>query len=246
MAIKSTHTRRDFILAGTATGGGLLLAGLPGAALAAELSAEQAEKEKDKTKAEEEISPAEDLMREHGLFDRILLIYEESARRLNNKREPDLGTLAGAAKIVRAFIEDYHSKLEEDQVFPRFEKAGKLVELVKLLREQHQRGRLLTDQILQSAVADKISDEENSQKLVKSMRQFIRMYRPHVAREDTVVFPALHAITTPEEFDAMGEEFEDREHKLFGENGFENVVEQVAGIEKSLGIYELSNFTAKV
>ncbi len=44
----------------------------------------------------------------------------------------------------------------------------------------------------------------------------------------------------------MGDEFEDLEHKLFGEHGFENVVEQVAGLEKTLGIYELSKFTAKV
>jgi hypothetical protein len=55
--------------------------------------------------------------------------------------------LAGAAKIVHTFIEDYHEKLEEDHLSPRFEKAGKLVDLVKVLREQHQAGRRLTDQI---------------------------------------------------------------------------------------------------
>ncbi len=179
-------------------------------------------------------------MREHGLFERILLIYDDTVRRLKNKTELDLVTLAGTVKIVRSFIEDYHSKLEDDQVFPRFEKAGKLVELVKLLHEQHQAGRKLTDQILQLAVPNKTLDEANSQKLLTALGQFIRMYRPHLAREDTVLFPAMHAITTPEDYDVMGDEFEDLEHKLFGEHGFENVVEQVAGLEKTLGIYELS------
>ncbi|MGD0517473.1 MAG: hemerythrin domain-containing protein [Thermoguttaceae bacterium] len=244
MALKSKHTRRDFILAGTATGGGLLLAGYAPTAMGAQIPLQKSEKEK--AKAGEDISPAEDLMREHGLFERILLIYEESGRRLKNKTEFDLGTLAGTAKIVRSFIEDYHSKLEEDQVFPRFEKAGKLVKLVKLLREQHQAGRKLTDQILQSAVPDKTIDEEKSQNLLKALRQFIRMYRPHLAREDTVVFPAMHAIIAPEDYDVMGDKFEDLEHKLFGEHGFENVVGQVAELEKTLEIYELSKFTAKV
>jgi hypothetical protein len=41
----------------------------------------------------------------------------------------------------------------------------------------------------------------------------------------------------------LGEEFEKNEHKLFGEDGFETMVNKVAEIEKSLGIYELSQFT---
>ncbi len=244
MAMKSTHTRRDFILAGTAAGGGLLLAGLPAAVTASQTPAGQSQKEKEKPA--EDISPAEDLMREHGLFERILLIYDDSVRRLENKTELDLATLAGTVKIVRAFIEDYHSKLEDDQLFPRFEKAGKLVDLVKLLHEQHQAGRKLTDQILQLAVPHKTLNEENGQKLLIALRQFIRMYRPHLAREDTVLFPAMHSIITSEDYDAMGDKFEDLEHKLFGEHGFENVVDQVAALEKALGIYDLSEFTAKV
>jgi hypothetical protein len=44
----------------------------------------------------------------------------------------------------------------------------------------------------------------------------------------------------------MGDMFEDREHALFGEHGFENIVAQVTEFEKTLGIYELSQFTAQV
>src|SRR5207302_4790012 len=42
---------------------------------------------------------------------------------------------------------DYHEKLEEDYLFPRFEKAHKLVDLTTVLRAQHQAGRRLTDRI---------------------------------------------------------------------------------------------------
>ena len=71
------------------------------------------------------------------------------------------------------------------------------------------------------------------------------MYRPHEAREDTVLFPALRQIVSKSEFDALGEEFEKKEHALFGEEGFEKIVDRVASIEKALGIYELSQFTPK-
>jgi hypothetical protein len=41
----------------------------------------------------------------------------------------------------------------------------------------------------------------------------------------------------------LGEQFEHEEHKLFGEEGFQKTVEQVAEIEKQLGIYDLAGFT---
>jgi hypothetical protein len=71
------------------------------------------------------------------------------------------------------------------------------------------------------------------------------MYGPHEAREDTVLFPALHAIISRNEYDALGEDFEKREHQLFGKEGFEGMVPRVAAIEKQLGIYDLSQFTPK-
>src|SRR5207237_5266049 len=39
-----------------------------------------------------------------------------------------------------------------------------------------------------------------------SIQQFIRMYNPHEAREDTVLFPAFRKIVSPHEFDALGED----------------------------------------
>ena len=64
------------------------------------------------------------------------------------------------------------------------------------------------------------------------------MYRPHEAREDTVLFPAFRGIVSAHEFDALGEEFEKKEDQLFGDEGFFKVVGQVAELEKKLGIFE--------
>ena len=45
--------------------------------------------------------------------------------------------------------------------------------------------------------------------------------------------------------DKLGERFEKEEDRLFGEEGFEKTVEQVAGIERQLGIGDLAAFTPK-
>lgn len=105
-------------------------------------------KEKPLTREGEEVSPFEDLMREHGILNRILLIYEEILSRMESRTPFPPELLMEASRLVRSFIEDHHGKLEEDCIFPKFEKAGKLVDLVKVLREQHQTGRRLTDHIL--------------------------------------------------------------------------------------------------
>jgi hypothetical protein len=65
------------------------------------------------------------------------------------------------------------------------------------------------------------------------------------AREDTVLFPALRDIVSKQEFGALGEDFEKKEHQLFGEGGFEKIVERVATIERALGIYDLAQFTPR-
>jgi len=71
------------------------------------------------------------------------------------------------------------------------------------------------------------------------------MYNPHEAREDTVLFPAFRKLVRSSEFSALGEEFEEREHSLFGDDSFESMVDRVAAIEKRLGIFDLSQFTPK-
>src|SRR5438309_10838069 len=80
-------------------------------------------------KEEEEVAPAEDLMREHGVLRRVMFIYDDAASRLESGGKPPLDTLAAAAGIVRRVIEDYHEKLEERFIFPRMEKAKKLTDL---------------------------------------------------------------------------------------------------------------------
>jgi hemerythrin-like domain-containing protein len=198
----------------------------------------------EKPAAEEEgsISPAGDLMREHGVLERILLIYEECARRLEHSGEAPLAVLEKGAEIVRLFVEDYHERLEEQSLFPRFEAAQQKVELVSTLRDQHAFGRELTDRISELA-GGTLASSTNHQTLVQALWSFSRMYRPHAAREDTVLFPAFERMVGSAAYFELGEQFEDEEHELFGQDDFAGVVREVAGLERELGIHNLAQFT---
>lgn len=229
--------RRGFLHASCAAGAGLLLGGC---------AAPGADAGPGHDEGEEDVSPGEDLMREHGVLNRVLLVYEECARRIEAGRDLKPEPLAAAATLVRTFIEGYHERLEEEHLFPRYRAAGRLVGLVDVLTAQHEAGRHVTLRIENLATARALRDPDDSRALVDGIREFIRMYRPHEAREDTVLFPELHRIVSRNEYDALGEEFERIEHLELGQEGFERAVARVEEIERSLGILDLAQFTPAV
>ncbi len=190
--------------------------------------------------SEAEVTPGEDLMQEHGVLERVLLIYDEVASRLETGRDVDLVLVSEASGIVRRFVEEYHEKLEEDFVFPRLEAARREVELVAVLREQHRRGRELTDTLTRLSRQGSASSE-----LSGALRSFVRMYRPHAAREETVLFPAFRGLFERKAYRELGEQFEEQEHARFGEHGFEDAVKEVARLEAALGIADLAGFTPR-
>src|SRR6266516_2283965 len=149
-----TDHRRRFMAAAAVLGIGTL--GLS----AGQARGDDKRKEDKKDQPEEEVGAAEDLMREHGVLNRILLIYEEGLRRIRAKEEVTPDVFHKPATLVRKFVEDYHEKLEEKFIFPEFEKAKKLADLVKVLKEQHEAGRKVTDVILRNAVAERFRKDD--------------------------------------------------------------------------------------
>lgn len=153
---------------------------------------------------EEGVTAPEDLMQEHGVLHRCLLIYEEGIRRVQAQEAVTPQVFHQTADLVRRFVEAYHEQNEEKYIFPVFQKASKLTDLVATLLTQHQAGRAVTAEILCLSQPGSFADTENQGKLVAACQRFIRMYRPHEAREDTVLFPALRTILPPKQVEALG------------------------------------------
>lgn len=213
--------RRTFLVS---TGTGALIAACGGARPATGAKSEG---------EEEEVTPSEDLMREHGVLRRVANLYDDAAQRLLEKRDVPLDALASAASLVQRFIESYHEKMEEELIFPRFEKAGRLAEMTAVLRRQHVAGRELTSQIISFAKSSP-AEAERAQ-LATVLRHFDRLYRAHAAREDTVLFPALRELVGGKAYAELGEQMEDKEHEMLGEGGFEHAVDEVAKLETAFG-----------
>lgn len=238
MSERFAESRRHFRWGAAATGGGLILSACSSSSQSAAKPVGVVMKEGEK----EEISPAEDLMRERRIQKRILLIHREGTRRIESKQELHPEALSTSANLIRRFIEDYHEKLEEGRLFPRFRRADSLVGPVDVLEAQYKRGRGLTASVFQLSTTAALKNAQDLLKLSNAPRLFVRMYESHEAREDTVLFPAFRNIVPANEYASPGGGIEKKEHELFGEEGFEKNVDRVAGLQKLLGIYDLSQF----
>ena len=190
-----------------------------------------------------EIPFTEDLMREHGILNRVLLIYEEVIKRIDTHPIFPFKALNDALDIIKSFIEDYHEKFEENYVFPIFKKQKKELHLINTLKKQHDKGRKITNK-LQKLLSETSLDNKTKKHIKKLLKKFIRMYRPHEAREDTILFPQVRSLISPEEFKKLSEKSEESEENIFGKQGFEKIIKKIELIEKDLGIYELSDFTS--
>jgi hemerythrin-like domain-containing protein len=242
--MSNQDSRRAFL---TIAGAGALLAAcrdkpLPGRTTAASPSTSGAPEPKEDDG--EDVSATEDLMREHGVIRRVLVIYRETAVHLRTKAASvPSDALQKAALLMRNFGEDYHEKqLEEANIFPVLRKgSGPLTAAVDTLTAQHQRGREITEYVL--AVTKQTIGDRAAEPLARSLEDFARMYEEHAAIEDTIVFPAWKRALSPKQVDEIGDRFEEIEKKMFGKDGFEDAVKQVAALETSLGI-ELAGMMA--
>lgn len=196
--------------------------------------------------APEEVTALEDLMRDHGIIRRALLVYREAATRL--RRDPASvppDTLEKAANLVRVFGEDYHQKeIEEVFVFPIVKSApGTPASYVDMLVAQHERGRAITDYVLRVTKQERIPSQ-SIEPLARTLESFVRMYEHHAAIEDTVVFPVWKTAVGETELEALAAKFEEIEAEHFGADGFETALKRMEEIEASLGLTNLETFTA--
>ena len=190
-----------------------------------------------------EVTADEDLMREHGVLRRILIVYREAAPLVASAEQIDVGALNRAATLFRAFGEQYHEKmLEEAHVFPAVEKAGgDAAQYPPILIAQHERGRQITGYIIDQTKGGRIA-ANHAESLARAMTGFARMYAAHSAREDTVVFPAFKQ-ALGNGYKELGEQFEEIEHKQFGADGFDTALNTLGSIEGALGLADLTHFT---
>jgi hemerythrin-like domain-containing protein len=196
--------------------------------------------------SQEDVSAVEDLMREHGVLRRTLIVYTETAGILRAHPETVNGkALADAARLFRSFGENYHERLlEEQHIFPEVSSAGgPAAGLVDVLKRQHQRGREITDYIERVSNNGRIGTGDVDP-LARVLDSMVRMYNAHATWEDTVVFQAWKKNQSKTRLHDLAEQFDEIEHQQFGKDGFDDALDRIEKVEQTLGLVDLDRYSA--
>jgi hemerythrin-like domain-containing protein len=190
-----------------------------------------------------ELTPMEDLVRQHALAGRVLMVYQMVLGRTSGVgMSPPPQAIGTAAGMVRSFVEDYHVRLEEEHLFPLMQKTGRMKELINVLREQHAAGRRLTDVILQTTSGG----TPRMEVLSRNIMAYLNMIGPHTAYEETVLYPQIRTALPDREYEQLQRTLAEAGRKKLGPEGFNGLLQKVTDLEKSVGVTSLAQFTPKV
>ena len=175
------------------------------------------------------------------LLKRVLLIYREGLRRLQAGEElPAPSAQRRARRLFGALSRTITSNWKSSTCFPNCSRCSNWPTSAPCCVPNTQRGRVLTYRVLAATGAAPALDQAKRDALAQDVSAFIRMYEPHEAREDTVVFPTLRQVVPAKEFREMADLFEDEEHRRPGSEG-SSTKSPIS--KRALGIYDLSQFT---
>jgi hemerythrin-like domain-containing protein len=188
---------------------------------------------------------AERLMSEHGVVQRLVICFDEAADKLETDAAVPPGAVLDAGAIVDGFVEAYHEELEEQHIFKALQGQQEVSDLILTLRRQHAAGRALAGRIMNLAGGGALAGEGRRRPIAAFCRSYARMYRAHVAYEDTVLVPALRTLLGAAAFSALSGQVREFATATLGTGDLADVLGRVAAIEEQLGIGKLADFTAR-
>jgi hemerythrin-like domain-containing protein len=174
--------------------------------------------------------PVEDLMRDHGILRRALLVCRYCASRLRSNQTKALGKpLHDTAALFAKFGGDYHEKAVEEQlVFPTIMKGREpLSKYPAVLTLQHARSREFLS-YLEGITKSGSIPRGDVQRIARQLDAFESMYHFHTAFEDTVLFPAWKDELSDQAYAEMQQRFVEIERKIIGESGYNDALNKIA------------------
>lgn len=187
------------------------------------------------------VGAIETLMRGHGLMLRTLIIYDVLRDRITRGQTVEPSSIIKTAEVIHGYLEEFHEKAEEKYIFASMERAKLCFDSIQELKIQHGTGYELNRRITSLCRDGKLGPE-----LCGYLGDFVAMYRHHAAWEDTVVFPAFDELEGSKNLADLSSTIAAEEKQILGRSGFQSFLNQIADVEKQLGIFELSSSTPKL
>lgn len=146
--------------------------------------------------------PIEDLMSEHRVIEQVLSALEAAAQ-----REVPVAFYASAVDFIAHFADGCHHDKEEALLFPALEKQGMPRDHgpIAVMLQEHDEGRACVARIREAVAAD------DGAAARAAAADYAGLLRPHIAKEDGVLYEIARKILPDDEVASLAARFEEVE-----------------------------------
>jgi hemerythrin-like domain-containing protein len=133
----------------------------------------------------------EALKKEHRTIGRMLSVIQKAGNRLDAGQEAPPQMFRDATEFFLNFHETCHQSKEESAFFPTLEQVGVPRGFcpISVMLSEHQQARQLSRTLAMAADRFIQGDRRVRRTLILSIRDYVNLVRPHMIREDGIVFP---------------------------------------------------------
>ncbi|HWR21652.1 MAG TPA: DUF2249 domain-containing protein [Verrucomicrobiae bacterium] len=162
-------------------------------------------------------SPTQILKDEHTLILQALDGLERKLIALEAGAAPDRAYFEKAVKFIRTFADQCHHGKEEDLLFKTMVNRGFPLQggPIAVMLSEHEAGRTYVRDMADAAAAIG-TDPTATQKIVRNGRAYIQMLRPHIDKENMILYAMADNLLSADDQARLGEAFERFEAEKIG------------------------------
>ncbi|MFY9606532.1 MAG: hemerythrin domain-containing protein [Thermoplasmata archaeon] len=178
------------------------------------------------------MQPTDELMNEHRVIERMLVVVSNACDRLENGQEVEQELFVGAADFFKNFADKCHHGKEEKLLFVKMQERGVSGEVgpIAVMLREHQDGRGHVRKIAELS-ATKMT-QKTKDGLVRVGRAYVDLLSKHIQKEDNILYPMANQILTKEDQEELAKGFEKVEENVMGPGVHERYYHMIDEWEK--------------
>ena len=156
------------------------------------------------------MKPTQVLMDEHRVIEHVLDALQRAAIRLSNDELIRPALFLNAALFIKNFADGCHHRKEEGVLFPAMIDSGLPAQggPVAAMLAEHELGRDFTREMKAAAEKWEKGDYSARAAVIHNALGYVALLRPHIQKEDKILFPMADRIIKPELQEKVAAEFE--------------------------------------
>jgi len=153
--------------------------------------------------------PTQILVDEHKQILKVIERVKAISEQMTSGKQVPGEQLNEIVEFMRNYADRCHHGKEEAMLFPFLLERGVPEEgcPVGALKAEHVIGREQVRAVADNTSAYLNGDEQARQKLLNALNRIIKLYPNHIWKEDFLLFPMTHKVSSPEDLNELGERF---------------------------------------